>query len=180
MQEGHSHEKTKNPNIGADYLHFKVSGITPVQNLIENLLFTLLQDTPNKRKMSQMTMTLLFLQLIGHTETLNAPNPDQAAILSVLSYIETCYREGSLSELAQQMHYDLYTLSREIKRKTGKNFTQLVQEKRLAQAAFLLKSTDRNVDDIAHAVGYENMGYFHRIFKEAFGASPRNYRLQMR
>ena len=78
------------------------------------------------------------------------------------------------------MHYDLYTLSREIKRKTGKNFTQLVQEKRLAQAAFLLKSTDRNVDDIAHAVGYENMGYFHRIFKEAFGASPRNYRLQMR
>ena len=165
---------------GADYLHFKVSGITPVQNLIENLLFTLLQDTPNKRKMSQMTMTLLFLQLIGHTETLNAPNPDQAAILSVLSYIETCYREGSLSELAQQMHYDLYTLSREIKRKTGKNFTQLVQEKRLAQAAFLLKSTDRNVDDIAHAVGYENMGYFHRIFKEAFGASPRNYRLQMR
>ena len=85
-----------------------------------------------------------------------------------------------MSELAGQLHYDLYTLSREIKRKTGKNFTQLVQEKRLAQAAFLLKNTDRNVDDIAHAVGYENMGYFHRIFKEAFGASPRNYRLQMR
>ena len=48
------------------------------------------------------------------------------------------------------------------------------------QAAFLLENTDQNVDRIANAVGYENMGYFHRIFKEAFGVSPRNYRLQIR
>ena len=68
----------------------------------------------------------------------------------------------------------------EIRRRTGKTYTQLLQEKRLAQAAFLLKNTDRNVDDIASAVGYENMGYFHRIFRENFGTSPRGYRLQMR
>lgn len=55
-----------------------------------------------------------------------------------------------------------------------------MQEKRLAQAAFLLKNTDRNVDDIAGAVGYENMGYFHRLFKDVFGVSPRHYRMQIR
>ena len=43
-----------------------------------------------------------------------------------------------------------------------------------------LQRGDRTVDQIAGAVGYENMGYFHRIFKEAFGASPRTYRLQIR
>ena len=59
-------------------------------------------------------------------------------------------------------------------------YTQLVQEKRLAQAAFLLRNTDRNVDDIANAVGYENLGYFHRIFREGYGCSPREYRLQIR
>ena len=165
---------------GTDFLHFRVANITPIQNLIENLLFALLQETPNKRKMSQMTMALLFMQLIGHTETLELPDAEQAAIFKVLSYIETHYVAGSLSELAEQLHYDLYNLSREIKRKTGKNYTQLMQEKRLAQAAFLLKNTDRNVDDIANAVGYENMGYFHRIFKDAFGMSPRNYRMQIR
>jgi len=163
---------------GAGYLHFKVAGIIPIQNLIDNLLFTLLQETPNKRKVSQMTMALLFMQLMGHTETLATPDSEEASILKVLSYVESHYADGSLTELAQQLHYDLYTLSREIKRKTGKNYTQLVQEKRLAQAAFLLKNTDRNVDDIANAVGYENMGYFHRIFREAFGLSPRNYRIQ--
>lgn len=152
---------------GAGFLHFKIAEITPVQNLIENLLFTLLQESPNKRKTSQLTMALLFMQLIGHTETLDIPDIEQADIFKVLAYIESRYVDGSLTELAD-------------KRKTGKNYTQLVQEKRLAQAAFLLKNTDRNVDDIANAVGYENMGYFHHIFKGAFGMSPRNYRLQIR
>ena len=163
---------------GAGFLHFKVAGITPIQNLIENLLFTLLQETPSKRKMSQLTMALLFMQLMGHTETLSIPDVEQAAIFKVLAYVESNYADGSLTELSKLLHYDLYSLSREIKRKTGKNYTQLVQEKRLAQAAFLLKNTDRNVDNIAGAVGYENMGYFHRIFKDAFGVSPRNYRHQ--
>ncbi len=165
---------------GAAFLHFKVAGIVPIQNLIENLLFTLLEDTGTKRKMSQLTMALLFMQLMGHTETLETLDQEQAATVKALSYIETHYISGSLTELAQQLHYDLYSLSREIKRKTGKNYTQLVQERRLAQAAFLLKNTDRNVDEIANAVGYENMGYFHRIFKNCFGVSPRNYRLQIR
>lgn len=165
---------------GAGYLHFRVANILPIQNLLENLLLALFEDTANRRKISQMTMTLLFLQLIGHTETLNTPNVEQALILRVLSYIETNYARGSLTELANQLHYDIYSLSREIRRRTGKTYTELLQEKRLAQAAFLLKNTDRNIDDIAGAVGYENMGYFHRIFKENFCVSPRNYRLQIR
>jgi len=165
---------------GAGYLHFRVADILPIRNLLENLLLTLLDDTANRRKISQMTMTLLFLQLIGHTETLDTPSVEQALVLRVLSYIETNYARGSLTELAALLHYDVCSLSREIRRRTGKTYTQLLQEKRLAQAAFLLKNTDRNVDDIASAVGYENMGYFHRIFRENFGTSPRGYRLQMR
>lgn len=167
-------------NTGAGYLHFDVSEVAPIQNLVEHLLWTLIWETPNRRKMSQMTMALLFLQLMGHTETLLTKNQEQAAIFQVLAYVESHYANGSLTELSELLHYDLYWLSREIKRKTGKTYTQLVQEKRLAQAAFLLKNTDRNVDDIANAVGYENMGYFHRIFRDAYGMSPRAYRVQIR
>lgn len=165
---------------GAGYLHFRVADIVPIQNLIENLLFILLQETPNKRKMAQMTMALLFLQLMGYTETLETPDHEQATMVRVLSYVESHYARGSLTELAELLHYDLYNLSREVKRKTGKTYTRLVQQRRLAQAAFLLKNTDRNIDDIAAAVGYENMGYFHRIFRETYGLSPRTYRMQIR
>ena len=90
--------------------------------------------------------------------------------------METYYIIGSLTEAAEQLHYDLYWLSREIKRKTGKTYTQLVQEKRLAQAAFLLRNTSQNISDISLAVGYENISYFHRIFTAAFGTSPKHFR----
>ena len=165
-------------NSGAGYLYFDVSDVKPIQNLLENLLWILIQDTPSKRKMSQMTMALLFMQLLGHTETLTTDDHGDKVVWQVLRYVESNYADGSFAELTEQLHYDPSWLSREIKRRTGKTYTQLVQEKRLAQAAFLLRNTDRNVSDIAHAVGYENCSFFHRIFADAYGKSPRHYRMQ--
>lgn len=163
-------------NSGAGYLYFDVSEVKPIQNLLENLVWILIQETPNKRKMSQMTMALLFMQLLAHTETLTNSDPEDAVAWQVLRYVEANYVNGSFSDLAAALHYDPSWLSREIKRRTGKTYTQLIQEKRLAQAAFLLRNTDRNVSEIAVAVGYENISYFHRIFAEAFGRSPKHYR----
>ena len=158
------------------FLHFKVSDILPVQNLVENLLWTLISDTPNKRGINQATMGLLFMQLLNHTDRLTVNNPQQETILQVLRYVEEHYREGSLTEIAAELHYDTAWLSREIKRRTGKNYTDLVQDKRLSQAAWLLKNTNKKVDDIAIAVGYENISYFHRLFSKRYGMSPKKVR----
>ena len=163
-------------NTGAGYLYFDVSEVKPIQNLLENLLWILIQDTPSKRKMSQMTMALLFMQLLGHTETLSTDDQGDVVVWQVLRYVESHYASGSFAELTKQLHYDPSWLSREIRKKTGKTYTQLIQEQRLAQAAFLLRTTDRNVSDIAVAVGYENISYFHRIFAAAYGLSPKHYR----
>lgn len=163
-------------NIGPGYLYFHVSDDIPIQNLAENLLFTLLREAPNRRKISQMTMTLLFLELIGHTEKL-AWNADESIILKVLRYVDKHYTDGSLTDAANLFHCDISTLSREIHRQTGKTYTELVQEKRLTQAAFLLRSTNKKVEDIAVSVGYENISYFHRLFRKTYGVSPRNYRI---
>lgn len=163
-------------DTGPGFLLFDVSEVVPIQNLVENLLWTLIQETPNKRKMCQMTMTLLFLQLLGCTDMLLTDDQEDAAVFLVLRYVETNYREGSFAGIAEQLHYNPSWLSREVKRKTGKTYTQLVQEKRLAQAAFLLKNTKRTVAEISAAVGYENISYFHRIFSTCYGKSPKHYR----
>ncbi len=163
-------------NTGPGFLHFDVSQVVPIQNLVENLLWTLIQETPNKRKVSQMTMALLFLQLIGHTDMLLTDDCEDAVVIQVLRYAETNYREGSFAEIAEQLHYNPSWLSREIKRRTGKTYTQIVQDRRLAQAAFLLKNTNRSVADISAAVGYENVSFFHRIFAAAYDKSPKHYR----
>ena len=97
-------------------------------------------------------------------------------MLRVFRYIEENYRSGTLSELAHLLHHDLYWLSREIKNKTGKNFKEHLQEKKLSQAAYLLRTTGINISDIANSVGYENISYFHRLFTVRFGMSPKKYR----
>ena len=163
-------------NTGPGYLLFQVAEDVPIQNLVENLIFSLLYDTPNRRKVSRMTMTMLFLQLLGHTDKL-AWDSQEETILKVLRYIDEHYVDGSLREAAELLHCDISSLSREIRRKTGKTYTELVQEKRLTQAAFLLHTTDRKVEDIALAVGYENISYFHRIFRSEYGVSPRQFRI---
>lgn len=162
------------------YLHFKVADVLPVQNLVENLIWTIVNRQPNKRSINQVTMGLLFLQLMNQIDKVETDESDeeQKFVIKVLGYIEEHYRDGELSKLAAEMHYDLYWMSREIKKQTGKTYTELVQSRRLSQAAYLLTHTAMSVMDIGLSVGYENMSYFHRIFRQKYGMSPRKYRLQ--
>ena len=90
--------------------------------------------------MLRLTVSLLFAQLLQHTQ--RAELSTQTLLLTVLGYIETHYADGSLSELARERHYELSTLSRLIRQQTGKSYTELVQEKRLSQAAWLLRHSD--------------------------------------
>lgn len=170
----------KGENRISGYLLFKVADVLPIQNLIENLIWTIWNKQPNKRSILQVTMGLLFLQLLNHIERMETTAADsgQKLMLEVLGYIEEHYRDGSLQQLAKILNYDVYFLSKEIKRITGRNYTELLQEKRLNQAAYLLEHTGMSVLDVGLAAGYENQSYFHKIFKERFLMSPKKYRVE--
>ena len=162
-----------------NYLHFHVADVLPVQNLVENMIWTILNDQPEKQTINQTTMGLLFMQLTYCTERLETAGQsfEQNLVLQVLRYIDGNYRDGQLNTLADMLGFDVYWLSRMIKKLTGRNYKDLLQIKRLNQAAYLLLNTRASVADISVAVGYDNTSYFHRIFKEQFGMTPRAYRL---
>lgn len=50
------------------YLHFKVAGVLPVQNLVENMVYALVYHQGNEREINQTTMGLLFLQLLNFAD----------------------------------------------------------------------------------------------------------------
>ena len=158
------------------YLHFHVGGVRQVGNLMENLLLHLLERPDSRRAIPLYTLGLLFVQLLEESDKLTMGIREQQSVLGVLRYLENNYAGGSLTEAAQTLHCDVAWLSREIKRRTGRTYTELLQERRLRQAAWLLENTDQRVSDIALAVGYENVSYFHRIFQKRFGRSPKKYR----
>lgn len=163
----------------ASCLYFQVADVPPIQNLVENLIWTLTRGAvANRRTICQTTMGLLFMQLMSYTDRLMAQSAEEAAVVKVLRYIEENYRTGSLTEIAGLLHYDMAWLSREIKRRTGQNYKALLQEKRLTQAAYFLRHTRLRVDEVGEAVGYSNLSYFHRIFQEKYAVTPKKYRSQ--
>ena len=162
------------------YLYFHVADILPVQNLIENMVWTIFYDISNKRSSNQITMGLLFLQLLNYMDKMEAGGRkfDTEIMANVYRYIEDHFKEGTLSELAVEMKVDVYWLSREIKKKSGKTYKELLQEKRMQQAVYLLINSRIAVSDIIEAVGYDNTSYFYRKFKERYGISPKEYRIE--
>lgn len=166
-------------NSGMDYIHFQVSDVLPVQNLVENLVWSLLYEDGGKSAVNQMTMALLIHQLSRYTDLIRVVGPDQfdrRLMFSVLRYIDDHYKDGTLTELAELTFQPLTGLSRFIKKESGQTFQQLLMQKRLNQAAYLLTATKLAVEDVIVAVGYDNSSYFHRIFKERYGVTPKKYR----
>ena len=127
-------------------------------------------------------MGLLFLQLLDYMDKVEAGGRkfDTEITATVLSYISDHYKNGTLSELASQMGYDVYWLSREIRRRTGKTYKELLQEKRMQQAVYLLTNSQIPVTDIIESIGYDNTSYFYRKFRERYGMSPKEYRKALR
>lgn len=159
------------------YLHFRVAEVPTVQNLVENLVWSLVHPQPNARRINQATMGLLLLQLLNYTEELDARGAaGNAAVLAVLREIEENYGAADLTRLARELHVSLPYLSAAVRRATSHTFKELLLEKRLTKAAALLAGTRLPVQDIIPAVGYENTSYFFRAFRERFGVTPRDYR----
>lgn len=162
----------------ASYLYFHVAEVLPIQNLVENMVWSLLHNSLNKRSSNQITMGLLILHLLNYMDKMETGEKqfDQELVINVLNYIEANYKDGSLSELAEIMGYDLYWMSREIKKRTGKTYKELLQTKRMNQAAYMLTNTKMPVSEIIQMVGYDNSSYFYRKFRERYGVSPKEFR----
>ncbi len=161
-----------------DYLHFQVSEMLPIQNLIENLIYILLKEPENQNQLIQNTVSLLFLHLMQSTDslTIGGNRFEDELMVKVLSLIEDNYKEGKLTDLCKKLNTDLYTLSRVIKRKTGRTYKDLLQEKRLEQSRLLLEHTTLPITDICTSVGYNNFSYFYKLFKQKYGMTPKEYR----
>ena len=167
-------------NQQGEYLHFKVSEVLQIQNLLENIIYSLVTGRGNQNKINQTTMGLIFLYLMDSVQYVEMRLPNQyenMISMTTLDYIEQKYRTATLTELCDMLHLPMHVLSKMIKKTTCFNFKELLQRKRLSKAVELMCDTDLPISDIIAAVGYENNSYFHRVFKERYGVTPRAFRV---
>ena len=69
------------------------------------------------------------------------------------------------------------TLLTKFKKEVGENLGSYINNEKLKEAKILLKYSDKSVLEISLALGYSSQSYFQNSFKEAFGITPRAYRL---
>ena len=162
-----------------EYLHFKVAEVLQIQNLLENMIYSLVTGKGDQSRINQTTMGLIFLYLLDSVQyaEMRLPNQYENMIaMTTLDYIGQQYRTATLTELCGELRLPMHVLSRMIKKNTGCNFKELLQRKRLSKAAELMCETELPVSDIIAAVGYENGSYFHRVFRERYHMTPRAFR----
>jgi transcriptional regulator GlxA family with amidase domain len=82
----------------------------------------------------------------------------------------------TIAELAQEFCMSERTLSRHIRKATGKSTLALLQSVRLRRARNLLESSRLTVEQIAEAVGYRDATALRRLMRKMAGASPSRYR----
>lgn len=101
----------------------------------------------------------------------------QARLQRMLSFVEAHYAETlTLATIADSAGISKSEALRCFK--TGLQTTPIafLNQHRLHQARTLLAETETSVTAIAEATGFESTSYFDRLFRQAYGISPRSHR----
>ena len=98
------------------------------------------------------------------------------SLVSVLKYIENNFNSCTLEEVASHFGLNSSYLSTLIKKKLNINYLELVQKQKIKTAATLLLNSELSIVQVAEQIGYENMSFFYKKFKEQYGCSPKQYR----
>ncbi len=103
--------------------------------------------------------------------------PASAQLNDALSYIRIHHmRNLSLEEVAGNVHVSPYYLSHLFREKLGVTFVEYVTGVRMEMAKNYLLHTRMPIAAIAEKLGYEDAGYFGKVFRKYTGVTPKNFR----
>ncbi|MGL9878710.1 AraC family transcriptional regulator [Enterococcus sp. DIV0240d] len=162
------------------YIIFHSSENKHIPLLFKQLLWETYHPSTGSYQMQESYLNLLFLNLVRIFEydtnkRVNSAN-NQYSMMEIMKYIESNYSNSSLSSIAKQFSYTPNYLSSLIKNNFNKNYSEIVLELKLNQAAFLLVNTNITINDIAKQAGFTNLTLFYKKFKQHFQLLPKEYR----
>lgn len=164
--------------------HGAVSLPADMAGVIERHLETLVNETANREqkweeRCAGIQFDILVLLYRAHPQLFlqEKDQKDINVIFSIKDYVDHHYNEDlNLDNMASKFFISKYYLSHQFKNLIGYGFKNYIQLLRINKAKILLQSTDFSLNDISSRVGYDNINYFIRIFKEKEEMTPHQYR----
>lgn len=132
---------------------------------------------------TELISILDFLAATEHQKLLctatnnSADFPSNDRLRKVCEYIESNYQEKiKIEEVAAAINVTETTLSRLMKKRTGRTLIEFVNDYRIGFATRWLTETNQTIAEIAFKCGFNNISNFNRIFKKSKGCTPGIYR----
>lgn len=136
--------------------------------LVLSSIFRVFQDTFLPKGLSTTKQTLL-LQA-----------GEIAKSVEHLLEVDKIYKDMDLhrGRMADMLNLREYQLSFVINATFKKSFTELVNEYRIREAKYLLVKSEEPITNISFETGFSSLTSFNRVFKQACGVSPSEFRIK--
>jgi|GEM_PF-6682419 len=166
----------KDPLIRILYANIKVPAVINMPRLLDNLaeienctrLQTMVSIQKIRNRFENMILTCV--------DMLNKQDDDQAFQEKLMEYLRGHISENlTLEDLSGYFYMSASHIERLSYREFGCGAIHLFHKLKIDQARLLLQNTDLRISEIAAHLGYEDQGYFTRLFGKYVGTSPRKY-----
>jgi AraC family transcriptional regulator of arabinose operon len=147
-----------------------------IESVISSLLSNYAQQSNLKEELDFNLLEQLLLRCANMiSDTLHLDFDER--IKKAQQFIDEHYNHRfSLHDVATCAHISASRLSSLFKQQTGVTIFGWRDEKRMLEAAQLLRGTDISIAEIGQLVGISDPAYFSRVFQRHVGTSPRAYR----
>lgn len=104
---------------------------------------------------------------------------DSRRVQKVIDYIhENFHKQIHLEDVAAYVNMTEVSFSRFVKKRTGKNYIEYLNDIRLGNASRFLVNTKKTISEISYECGFNNISNFNRIFKKRKGITPKEFRIK--
>ncbi len=137
---------------------------------------------------SNIELLLNYCKRYYGRQFLTRTNQNRDIIIRFEEFIRNYFNSPELSKnglptvkiCAEAMHLSPNYFSDLLKSETGKNTQEHIHYFLLEKAKTLLLSSDKNINEIAYALGFEYAQNFSKLFKRKVGISPLEYRTNIK
>ncbi len=118
---------------------------------------------------------------LSFTQKENTNHPDELILQSQLWMQNNLSKtEISMQQLAHIFGMSTRNFSRRFRNATNMSPLQYLQRQRFNEARELLQNSNLSISEIAYRVGYVDVSYFTKLFKQLSSTTPKDYRKTVR
>ena len=153
-----------------------------IQGLLQQLLALQEETSPESDALRKMLLATLLLELKDLCRQQQEQGGENGRVSNhivdqIQAYIAEHYAEKlTLTGIASQFYISPYYLSRLFKKSINLSLIEYINGVRIKAAQNLIEKSNESISDIAEKTGFMTTAHFRRVFKDATGLSPQQYR----